>query len=236
MNGNIDHYAVLILSAPAPVFPSYTPVSIVSTIRRPSTAVWRARKLRSCVTEAAHAISPRIILLHPEIFYVLLPHAGERTCQLRGREYITYFWVIEMDKKLLEQKALELERIVTHPAFEKMIAEIDAQPADKRFEYTLKVGTIAEFKKRGIPVTDDLKITPRVFEGTKVSADFEASARQGMIIPGTGKDSTLTTYTLCLSALLLTFGVSFSPSMVKPTLGEASHVATKRINIDSKRK
>lgn len=112
-----------------------------------------------------------------------------------------------MNIKQKKQMTKELVEITTHPAFEKFIKEIDAQPAEKRLEYALKVCTIKELVKRGVPVTKDFKITPRIFEGNEVIPAFDNLAKK--------QKPSGDTWTLCAS-----LGWGFCATIGKSWLAE----------------
>ncbi|SHI48723.1 hypothetical protein SAMN05443429_10224 [Cruoricaptor ignavus] len=65
----------------------------------------------------------------------------------------------------------ELTETVSHPKFESLVREIEAQPEKDRLPYAQKFATVAELKKRGVPLNDQFRICIRTFEDSKEPSD-----------------------------------------------------------------
>lgn len=66
----------------------------------------------------------------------------------------------------------ELTGIVSTPAFEQYIKEIEAQPKATQLGFVQQTATIEEMKKRGIPVTEGFRIAVRTFENPAAPETF----------------------------------------------------------------
>lgn len=58
----------------------------------------------------------------------------------------------------------ELTETVSHPEFDSLVREIEAQPERDRLPYAQKFATVPELKKRGVPLNDQFRICIRMFE------------------------------------------------------------------------
>lgn len=80
----------------------------------------------------------------------------------------------------MAQTIAELNVIVTHPHFEVLIKEINDASDESRVATAERLATIGELHKRGIPVTDDFRISLRTFEGKNISPEFDNPTHEGM--------------------------------------------------------
>lgn len=63
-----------------------------------------------------------------------------------------------------EEMMEQLTTTVSHPEFENLINEIEAQPEDRRLEWTRENATVEKMKEKGIPILDGFRVCVRLFE------------------------------------------------------------------------
>jgi hypothetical protein len=101
-----------------------------------------------------------------------------------------------MAKKTMTKQEMmkHLTETVSHPEFDKLVREIDAQPEYNKLEYTEEHATVKEMKKRGIPLLDGFRICVRRFEDSDVATpEFDTIDIVGAPIKPKG------TWTVCAS-------------------------------------
>ena len=58
----------------------------------------------------------------------------------------------------------KLVQIVSQPEFTALLREIEDAPEDSQAENAQQLATVSEFRKRGLPIPEGLRVTTRVFE------------------------------------------------------------------------
>lgn len=88
-----------------------------------------------------------------------------------------------------------LTETVSSPEFDKLIREIDEQPADTRLAWTKEHATVEAMKSRGIPIIDGdgFRLCVRMFE------DSDKPTTQFDTIDLVGKMPTVKSWTICAS-------------------------------------
>lgn len=58
----------------------------------------------------------------------------------------------------------DLGRVVSHPEYQQILERLESLPDEEREDYARKVASIEEFRQRGIPVPEGLRVSVRYFE------------------------------------------------------------------------